>query len=190
MAISHQRWYSIEEYHRIEEENPNCKFEYIDGEVRIMAGGTYEHMKIAVNLVTILNIHLEDSVCQVANSDIHVLPTGNDNLSYLPDVTVTCNPEDYLRGTKAIRSPILIVEVLSQSTESIDRTEKLKAYRACPSMQEYLIASTQRREIEAYRRSADGEWDKTVYTAQDTVSLVTVDLNIPMDTIYRRTGID
>jgi Uma2 family endonuclease len=190
MAISRQRWYTIEEYHKIEEENPDCKFEYIDGEVRIMAGGTHEHMKIAVNLVIILGNHLADSVCQVANSDIHVLPTGSGNLSYLPDVTVTCNPEDYQRGTKAIRSPILIVEVLSPSTESIDRTEKLRAYQACPSMQEYLIASTQRREIEAYRRGADGEWNKTVYTAQDTIPLVTVDLNIPMSTIYRRTGID
>jgi len=190
MALSHQRWYSVEEYHKIEEENPNSKFEYIDGEVRAMAGGTYEHTKIAVNLVTILNIHLEDSICQVVNSDIHVLPSGRNNPSYLPDVTVTCNPEDYQRGTKAIRSPSLIVEVLSQSTELIDRTEKLRAYQACPSMQEYLIASTQRREIEAYRRGEDGEWNKTVYTAQDTITLTTIGLSIPMSTIYRRTGID
>src|SRR5579864_5257985 len=98
MAISRQHWYSVEEYHKIEDENPNRKFEYIDGEVRIMAGGTYEHMRIAVNLVTILDIHLEDSVCQVASSDIHVFPTGRDNPSYFPDVTVTCNPEDQQRG--------------------------------------------------------------------------------------------
>lgn len=190
MALSHQHWHSVEEYHKIEEENPNCKFEYIDGEVRAMAGGTYKHMKIAVNLVTVLNIHLEDSVCQVANSDIHVLPTGRDNLSYLPDVTVTCNPEDYHPDAKAIRFPTLIVEVLSQSTELTDRTEKLRAYQACPSVQEYLLASTQKREIEAYRRGADGEWNKTVYTAQDTIRLVTIGLSIPMSTIYRRTGID
>jgi Uma2 family endonuclease len=190
MTISRQHWYTIEEYHKIEEENPDCKFEYIDGEVRIMAGGTYEHMKIAVNLVTILNIHLEDSVCQVVNSDIHVLPTGRDNPSYLPDVTVTCNPEDYHPDAKAIRFPSLIIEVLSQSTELIDRNEKLRAYHTCPSMQEYLIASTQRREIEAYRRREDGEWHKTVYRAEDTIPLVTIGLNIPMNTIYRRTGID
>src|SRR5262249_39389462 len=113
MAISHQHRYTVEEYHKIEEENPNCKFEYIDGEVRMMAGGPYEHTKTAVNLLTILNIHLENSVCQVASSDIHVLPTGRDNPSYLPDVTVTCNPEDYHPDAKAIRSPTLIVEVLS-----------------------------------------------------------------------------
>jgi len=81
MAISRQHWYTVEEYHQIEEENPDCKFEYCDGEVRIMAGGPYEHTKIAVNLLTILNIHLEDSVYQVVGSDIHVLPTGRDNLS-------------------------------------------------------------------------------------------------------------
>jgi Uma2 family endonuclease len=190
MAISREHWYSVEEYHKIEEENPNCKFEYIDGEVRIMAGEYYKHMKMAVNLVTILNIHLEDSVCQVASSDIHVLPAGHGNPSYLSDVTVTCNPDDYHLDAKAIQSPSLIVEVLSQSTEFIDRTEKMKAYQECPSMQEYLIASTQRREIEAYRRGEGGEWYKTIYTAQDTIPLITIGLNVPMNTIYRRTGID
>ena len=190
MAISRQRWYSVEEYHEIEEENPNCKFEYIDGEVRIMAGGTYKHAKIAMNLIAILTFHLEDSTCQVVNSDVHVLPTGRDNPSYFPDVTITCNPEDYDPDAKAIKSPVLIVEVLSQSTEFVDRNEKLRAYQACPSMREYLIASTQRREIEAYRRGKEGEWNKTVYTAEDTVPLVTVELSIPMNTIYRRTGID
>ena len=182
-------WYTVEEYHTIEEESPHCKFEYINGEVREMAGGTYEHTKIAVNLVTILNIYLEDKVCQVVNSDIHVLPTGRGNPSYLPDVTVTCNPQDYQRGTKAILSPILIVEVLSGSTELIDRYEKRFAYQACPTMQEYLIASTQRREIEAYRCETSGEWNKTVYTAQDTVPLVSIGLSISMHAIYKRTGI-
>jgi Uma2 family endonuclease len=157
MAISRQHWYSVEEYHKIEEENPNRKFEYINGEVRAMVGGTYEHVKIAVNLVTTLNIHLQDSICQVVNSDIHVLPTGRDNPTYFPDVTVTCNPQDYQRGARAIRFPSLIVEVLSQSTELIDRTEKLRAYQACPSMREYLIVSTQRREVEAYRRGEEDE---------------------------------
>ena len=57
-------------------------------------------------------------------------------------------------------------------------------------MREYLIASTQRREIEAYRRGEDDEWSKTVYTAQDIVPLVTIGLNVPMNAIYRRTGID
>jgi Uma2 family endonuclease len=190
MAMSHQRWYTVEEYHRIEEENPDCKYEYIDGEVRIIAGGTYKHTKIAVNLVTVLNVHLEDSTCQVVSSDIHVLPTGRDNPSYLPDVTVTCTPEDYHPDTKAIKSPVFIVEVLSPSTELIDRNEKLRAYQACPSMQEYLIASTQRRKIEAYRRGEDGQWSKTVYIAEDTVPLATIGLDIPMSTIYRRTGID
>ncbi len=125
---SQQHWYTIEKYHKIEEENPHSKFEYIDGQVRILAGETYEHVKIAINLLTILNIYLEDSVCEVVNSDIHILPTGRDNPSYFSDIAVTCNPEDYQPDSKAILSPILIIEVLSPSTELIDRTEKLRAY--------------------------------------------------------------
>jgi Uma2 family endonuclease len=134
MAMSRQHWYTVEEYHKIEEENPDCKFEYVNGEVRTMASGPFEHTKVVVNLLTILNSHLEDRVCQVVGSGMHVLPTGHDNLSYLPDITVACNPEDCHPDATAIRYPLLIVEVLSQSTEIIDRTEKLRAYQACPSM--------------------------------------------------------
>src|SRR5215813_15472356 len=104
-----------------------------------MSGGTSEHSQISLNLTTALKIHLRGKRCRVFNSDMKVLPRDDENPSYFPDITVTCNPDDYKRGSTAIRSPRLIVEVLSPSTYERDRIEKLDAYRDCPSCEEYMM---------------------------------------------------
>ena len=189
MAIPHHHWFTVEDCHKIEENNPDRKFEFVDGQIFEMSGGTFEHSQIAVNLTREISTHLRRKACQIVNSDMHVLPSGSDDPSYLPDITVTCNPEDYQRGSKAIRSPRLIVEVLSPSTFRIDRGEKRLAYQACPTMQEYLMVSSQRQEVEVLRRGADGEWKKTVYLAKETVQLLSIELSIAMNDIYENTGI-
>src|SRR6516162_3111912 len=171
MALQHPHWYSVEDYHQIEENNPDRKYEYVDGQIFEMSAGTFEHSKIAVNLNREISTHLRRKVCQVVNSDMHVLPFGSDDPSYLPDITVTCNPEDYQRGSKAIRSPRLIIEVLSPSTVRIDRGEKRLAYQACPTVQEYVMVSSQRQEVEVLRRGISGAWEKTMYLASETVEL-------------------
>jgi Uma2 family endonuclease len=189
MAIQCRHWFSVEDYHQIEVDNPDRKFEYVDGQVFEMSGGTFEHSQIAVNLTREISIHLRGKTCRIATSGIHVLPFGSDDPSYLPDITVTCNPEDYQRGSKAIRSPRLIVEVLSPDTTRIDRSEKRLAYQACPTMQEYVIVSSQGQEVEVLRRGVDGEWEKTVYLASETIRLLSIELSIAMGDIYEDTGI-
>src|SRR5436190_7302495 len=140
MLVPQDHWVSLEEYHKIEEENPDCRFEYANGKVDVMAGGSRKHSRVAVNLIIALGTHLDDTSCRVFNSDVHVLPTGTGNPSYLPDVTVTCNPEDYEdEDATDIRSPRLIIEVLSPSTYAKDRIEKLEAYQSCASVQEYVM---------------------------------------------------
>jgi Uma2 family endonuclease len=189
MAIPREHWITAEQYHQIEEEHPNCKFEYANGQVYAMAGGKFSHSRIAVTIVSILDTYLLGKRCQVANSDMHVLPAGKEDPSYLPDVTVTCTPEDYADDSLAILQPRLIFEVLSPSTILRDQNEKRFAYQACPSMQEYVMVSTDRRELEVYRRGVDDQWRKTVYTAQATLPLLTIGLDIPVSTIYRGTAI-
>ena len=189
MDIQHPHWLTVEDYHQIEENNPDHKFEYVDGQVFEMSGGTFEHSKIAINLNREISTHLRRKVCQVVNSDMHVLPFGSDDPSYLPDITVTCNPEDYQRGSKAIRSPRLIIEVLSPSTVRVDRNEKRIAYQACSTMQEYVMVSSQHQEVEVLRRGTDGEWERTVYLPDETVQLLSIELSIAMSDIYEDTGI-
>ncbi len=189
MATPHPNWVTIEEYHQIEGQNSEVKYEYSDGRVYAMASGTYNHSSIALNLGAALKAHLRGKVCRVVNSDMHVVPRGYENPSYLPDITVTCNPADYQGDSTAIRSPRLVIEILSPSTAYRDRGEKLRTYKACPSMQEYVMVSTRRREVEVYRRVSAHEWKNTLYTAEETVPLMSVDLNIPVSEIYVDTDI-
>ena len=188
MAISREHWISLEEYHEIER-NSDIKYEYSNGRIYAMSGGTFAHSTIALNLGVALKAHLRGKVCRVANSDMHVLPLGDENPTYLPDITVTCNPEDYQDTSTAIRSPRLVIEVLSPSTAARDRGEKMRVYKACPSIQEYVLISTRRQEVEVYRRESTNEWKNTLYTAEQEVTLVSVGLTIPISEIYADTDI-
>ena len=190
MLVPQDHWVSLEEYHKIEEENPDCKFEYANGQVYAMAGGSLKHSRIAVNLLITLGVHLRGTGCRVFNSDAHVLPTGTGNPSYLPDVTVTCDPKDYENEESTdIRSPRLIIQVLSPTTYSRDRIEKLADYQACASVQEYVMISTHHQQVEVHRRGGEDTWIKTCYRHGQMVPLASVELTISVSDIYADTTV-
>jgi Uma2 family endonuclease len=188
MAIQRDHWISLEEYHEIERTS-EIKYEYSDGRIYDMSGGTFEHSQIALNLGAVLTPHLRGKVCRVANSDMKVLPLGGENPSYLPDVTITCNPEDYKHGSTAIRFPRLIIEVLSPSTAYKDRGEKLRVYQSCPTIEEYVLTSSMRQEIEVYHREAEDKWTLIRYRHGQVVTLASIELTIPVSEIYADTEI-
>ncbi|HLZ80529.1 MAG TPA: Uma2 family endonuclease [Ktedonobacteraceae bacterium] len=140
---------------------------------------------IYVALVT----HLRGKDCRPFNSDMKVLPRGDENPSYYPDVTVTCNPEDYKHDSTAIRSPRLVIEVLSRSTAYRDRSEKLRAYQACPSVDEYVMVSSHHQELEVYHRESTDKWTFIRYTVQQNVTLASVGLTILVSEIYAGTNV-
>ena len=179
---------SLEKYHEIERTS-EVKLEYSDGRVYAMSGGTSQHSQIAGNMYIALATHLRGKVCRAFNSDIKVLPLGDENPSYFPDVTVTCKPEDYSYDSTAIRSPRLIIEVLSPSTVSRDRGEKLRVYKACPSMDEYVMISTRCQEVEVYRRESANEWKDVLYNADQHVTLVSIGLTMSAAEIYAQTDV-
>jgi Uma2 family endonuclease len=187
MALQREHWISLEEYHEIERTS-GSKYEYIDGRIYAMSGGTFENDQIAINLITALRAHLRGKVCRVASSDMKVLPRGDENPSYYPDVTVTCDPEDYKRGSTTVRSPRLIVEVLSSSTESKDRGRKLRDYRACPSVEEYAIVSTRYQQVEIFYRTGE-VWTYRQFTAGQEITLISMDLTLPISAVYEDTDI-
>ena len=158
MAIEHQRSMTVEEYFQLEENEPETRYEYIDGNVYAMAGGTANHDTIKSNIQRILWSLLRGSSCRVYSSDMKVYVS--EERYFHPDVTVTCDPRD--RGTvKAIQSPSFIVEVLSPSTELIDRTWKLKNYCAHLTIEEYVLVDSQSFKIESYHK----EQNKWIYEA-------------------------
>lgn len=173
---------SVEDYLESEKLS-SVKREYIEGEVFAMAGSSDNHNFIAGELYAALLIHLRDSNCQPFIGDIKV--RVRQNIYYYPDVLVSCerNPENpHFRN-----NPTLIIEVISKSTERIDRREKVFAYQQIPSLQEYAVVDQYRTEVQVHRRQENGGWITYFFNeSDDIVEFKSVDLTIPLPEIYRR----
>ena len=173
---------SVDDYLNAEMISP-VKNEYIEGEVYAMAGASDNHNRVAGNLFNLLSNHLRNSSCEPFFGDIKVRVTKT--VYYYPDVLVSCeeNPEDpYFRN-----EPILIIEVTSPSTESIDRREKLLFYQQMPSVQEYVVVDQHKMNVEVHRRQPNGGWITYYFNeSSEIVELASVELSIPVPEIYRR----
>jgi Uma2 family endonuclease len=146
---------SPEEYLAAEADSP-IKHEYRDGEVYAMAGGTDAHVTIALNLWALLRGHLRNRGCRAYALDMKAR-IETLNCFYYPDVMVTCDDRD-LTSSTVKRHPGLIVEVLSEGTEAFDRGDKFSDYRHLESLQEYVLISQARQQVEVFRRNAEGLW--------------------------------
>ena len=167
------------------EEYTQTRHEYINGAIYAMGGASDKHGLIAGNVSAVLNIRLPES-CQVFQSDMKThIKTQTQEIFYYPDVLVSCAQDD--RETYYRNNPILIVEVLSPSTERLDRYEKFFNYQSLDSLQEYLLIEQRYRLGEIYRRSKG--WQREI-VSEGVVQLESVSLDISMDEIYRRVNWD
>jgi Uma2 family endonuclease len=177
-AVSKDNRISVEAY-LAGELVSEIKHEYEDGYVYAMSGTSKNHDKIVINLLAKLNHHLSDMPCDVySNVKAHVSKTK----FYYPDVMVVCgddNDNDYYT-----EKPILIVEVLSDSTQRKDRTIKRWAYQSLPSLQEYVLIEQDFVEVEVSRRSAN--WQSQHYFLGHEAYFESLDLKVPVAEIYRR----
>ncbi len=180
MALELQRPISVEEYFALEESNPETRYEYVDGYVYMMAGGTVNHDTIKSNLERILWNLLRGSKCRTYSSDMRVFVSGT--RYYHPDVTVSCDQRN--RGaSKMVQFPRVVVEVLSPSTETTDRREKLKDYLACPTIEEYLLVDAQSLSMEIYRREGQ-KWVYEMFKADDEIELTSLGVHFPLSAAY------
>ena len=187
-----QRHYSLEEYFQIEE-NSDEKYEYWDGvlvplrEPLAMAGGSYEHGVISVNIVRAFGNRLIGGPCQVLGSDLRVKLARSTRYVY-PDVSVVCgppqlDPKDKGRGT--ICNPRLLVEVLSPSTQALDRSEKLQNYLQIESVEEYLMVSQSQPRVESFFRQQGGTWLFTPIEGLDAALTVrSLGFQVPLREIF------
>ena len=189
MAIQHERWISPEDYLEIDRAIPDVKYEYIDGHMYAMSGGTIDHARIAMNLIRALDDHLQGRSCRVFSSDVRVQVA--EKKYFYTDVTVCCNSEDWQQGNfDIIRFPRLVIEVLSPSTEARDRRIKSPSYQACLSIQEYALISTQYQMVEVFRRYVNGNmWLYYQYGIDQVVELASAELTLPLSHIYRFTSV-
>ena len=173
---------SVEDYLEGEKISP-VKHEFVEGEVYAMAGTTIRHKIIAGEIYSRLLIKLDGSKCQPFMSDVKVRATAK--TYYYPDVMVSC--EETEQSSLLCEKPILIIEVVSPSTEHIDRREKLLFYQQMPSVLEYVIVDQKKMNVEVHRRQNDGRWITYYFNeSDDEVEFQSVGLTLPLPEIYRR----
>ncbi len=186
---------TFQEYINLERENDQ-KYEYHDGFVIAMAGGTINHSRISGNIFGKIWSLLDSKgdKCEVFNSDTKL--AFQDKKKYLyPDAMVVCGEiEESEHKNHGVTNPIIIIEVLSKSTEELDREDKFSLYKQIPSLEYYVLISQDKPEIEIYRRmklekqdTNKSLWQIETLTGIDkTLSFPTLDLEIPFTDIYRK----
>ncbi|MDZ7621266.1 MAG: Uma2 family endonuclease [Candidatus Competibacteraceae bacterium] len=154
---------------------------YVDGAVQAMAGGTKAHNLISFNLARALYGHLGGTPCRVFIGDVkvHVAWDWRERF-YYPDVVVGCEAGD--NDPYVVEQPKLIVEVLSDSTERDDRSDKFYAYRRLLSLEEYVLVAQEVRRVEVYRRETG--WELEVYENEGGFSLCGVAVNLTLAEVY------
>ncbi|MEL7143318.1 MAG: Uma2 family endonuclease [Cyanobacteria bacterium J06573_11] len=193
MVASQQRErFTPEEYLEWEAQQP-LRYEFFEGEVFAMAGGSLPHADIALNIAIALRSALRGTShdrCKVRNSDAKVGITEAGPFVY-PDVTLTCHEQD-LTAQKFSLHPCVVIEVLSESTEAYDRGGKFSLYRQIESLKEYILVSSERRAVEIFRRDKAGIWTFTPYgdsrggnaDINDEVTLTSLGVTLTVDAIY------
>jgi len=174
-----KRW-SVEEYLDMEQRSP-VRHEFVGGMIFAMTGASFAHALIVRNLVTTLDRHLRGRPRHVVALDVKVRVEAA-SAFYYPDVLVVCDVEG--QQTQQVDNPTLLVEVLSPSTETVDRREKRLNYQTLDSLREYVLVAQDRALVEVDRRT-EGGWVVESAGGDDAIELQSIGLRLPLSEIYR-----
>jgi Uma2 family endonuclease len=164
------------------EEQSEVRHEYLGGLVYAMAGETRAHNQIVQNLLAHIRPHLKGGPCRLYFSDIRVnFDLRDDQYFYYPDIVVTCDPRD--THPRFVHHPRLLIEVLSPSTERVDRREKFFAYTSIGSLEEYVLVGQEPREVTVFRR-ANGWRSERASGADAVVQLASLQIPLPLAAVY------
>jgi Uma2 family endonuclease len=183
MPDTAEKLMSLEEFLAWEREQPE-RYEYAGGVAKMMTGGSAAHVTIALNLAVTLRQALRGTGCRPFASDMKVIANGT---ARYPDLSVTCRPvndSDY-----AISDPVLVIEVISPSTEREDRGRKKFDYFATPSILQYAIIEQDERRVELYTR-AGTKWTNEVIEGDAVLQLSAIGVEVSLDVIYEDTELD
>jgi Uma2 family endonuclease len=175
---------SAEEYLSAERE-AEFKSEYLDGEVYAMTGASLNHIQIVSNITRVLSNQLLTRPCRVLSNEMKVRMPDSRKFFY-PDLTVLCDkPRFHDERTDTILNPLLIVEVLSKSTEAFDRGAKFQAYQGLDSLREYVLVAQDKPAVEQYVRRPDGSWNyRAVVGLDSSLSLPSVECTLDLSSVY------
>ena len=170
------------------EETQEERHEYIAGEVFAMVGVRQSHNLATLNLATLLRRELKGSPCRVFVEAVKTRVEAADCFFY-PDVVVTCDPRDRLTPDY-VSHPLLVAEVLSESTAAFDRGRKFAAYRKLESLQDYVLVDLAAQRIEVFRRDVENRWVLYDYGPEDQVELASLGLHLSVEALLEDTRED
>ena len=186
MQVPTKTSYSPEEY--LELETPaEYKSEYYDGQIIPMAGGKPNHNQLAINLTSAINYNLRKQPYRVFMSDLR-LWIPNCRLYTYPDVMVVNTPLVFAENRQdTVVNPLMIAEILSDSTEKYDRGDKFRMYRTIPSFQEYLLISQTAMQVEQFTKNQSNRWVLSDYVGKEAkIIFDSFELEIGLDELYDR----
>lgn len=189
--VANPQWYDLhgiamteEAFERMISVESPYRYELIDGIVYDMTGSTPEHSVIASNIEMLLREQIGGSGPCHTHREQYVAIPGKPPV--VPDVVLTCDIADWDKDKRLkpfmIRSPLIVAEVLSPSTERYDRTEKFARYASCPTLEVYLLVSQDEQYVEVYRRSTN--WKQERFSAGQIIKLEQLDLELPVESMY------
>ena len=162
------------------EARQDTRHEFVDGEVFAMVGVSRPHVYIVANLMRDLGVHLRGTPCSPMATDFKVRsPRGNYRY---PDVFVECERKG--GGTYHSEEPVLLIEVLSDSTRKIDERDKPLEYFNIPTLQEYVLIEQDFVKVQVLRRSQ--HWRADTYFLGDSIRFDSIDLDLPVEDVYER----
>ena len=184
-TLTAQTHLTPEEYLTWERKQP-FKNEYHNGQIIAMSGASRAHNRITVDITTQLNNQLIEGKCEVFASEMRVRTSPEISYFY-PDVIVVCGEPRFEDDTfDTLLNPIVVIEVLSPSTAAFDRGEKFEHYKQLASLQEYILISQNSVRVEHYYRQ-ETQWDHNTFQhLEDTLSLASIECEVPLRAIYRR----
>ena len=185
MTALPKRKYTLEEYFELDK-NAEGNFEYFDGEIFEMSGVSRQHATIEMNFAEILNPIARKRGCQAFPPNLRIKVPVLPIYRY-PDLSVVCGEVmvEQVAGLDCLVNPVLIVEVLSESTEKYDREEKFQQYKSIKSFKEYLLVSQDAKFITLLQKHNGRFWLHSDYVADETFHLTTLDIDLSVEEIYQ-----
>lgn len=184
MSANPKHYYTLDEYFALEKVG-DARYEYWDGDIVCMSGGTEAHGRIGDNIYFRLRLQLIGRPCEAFSSAFPIRTPTLPPYRY-PDVSVACGSIfEKTSGIDTLTNPTVVIEVLSSHTEAADRGEKLQAYRAIESLQEYVLVSQVRPYITHYVKQDNGEWNSfDVSGLTATLPLNCINCTLSLQDIY------
>jgi Uma2 family endonuclease len=173
-----------EEYLAIERQ-ADFRSEYLAGEISAMVGASRRHNRIVTNLVATLDNQLRAHPCNVYSNDMRVKIQSTGLFTY-PDVVVTCGEEKFADDEHDnLLNPLVIIEVLSESTEAYDRGKKFENYQSIKSLKEYILVSQSSQRVEQYIKQPGKNWIYLeVHESGETIMIQSIKCELKLEDIY------